>query len=297
MTATGTTRKVYGLGPVRHLRKRFPIGHTLDESLLWEREIEPFVQPLPSNVVNILHYGFTEIVNNARDHSGGGMLEVDLFTDKKDVDLRIADDGEGIFRRVARLCGLADERQAVLEIAKGRLTTAPKEHTGEGIFFTSRAFDSFAIHSGGLSYRRGWEFAGPDEPPEAGTLVCMSLRKDSPRQLREVFDEYAPPEEFAFSKTVVPLALARREGENLLSRSQAKRVLARCEQFGEVDFDFTGVPEIGQGFADEIFRVFANRHPRTKLVPVNFNDAVGRMLRHVGAIPRIQEDAGTTRPR
>ncbi len=37
--------------------------------------------------------------------------------------------------------------QAVLELYKGKLTTNLKEHSGEGIFFSSRMLTEFAILS------------------------------------------------------------------------------------------------------------------------------------------------------
>ena len=85
----------------------------------------------------------------------------------------------------------------------------------------------------------------------------MRLANDSPRIMREVFDAFTDPEEFTFDKTVVPLHLAQYEGEKLVSRSQAKRVAHRFERFKRVELDFAGVSEIGQAFADELFRVFA----------------------------------------
>jgi hypothetical protein len=51
--------------------------------------------------------------------------------------------------------------------------------------------------------------------------------------------------------------LAKYGNDQLISRSQAKRLLARIELFKIVLFDFSGVETIGQAFADEIFRVFA----------------------------------------
>jgi hypothetical protein len=51
------------------------------------------------------------------------------------------------------------------------------------------------------------------------------------------------------------------DGDPLISRSQAKRVLARVELFRTVLFDFSRVSSIGQAFADEMFRVFAHTHP------------------------------------
>ncbi len=285
LAAEGTTRKVYRAGPRRALENCFAITADLDESLVWSQHYAASVSDLPANVQNILHYGFSEIVNNARDHSGGKNMDVTLQRDSRTTYLSIQDDGEGIFRHIARLCGLADERLALLELAKGKLTTAPKYHTGEGIFFTSKAFDAFCILSGGLRHvveARNWEWLEPEVAPDRGTVVTMGLHHGSKRDLKKVFDEFAAPEEFSINRTVVPLKLARLQGENLLSRSQARRVVARFEQFREVLLDFTGVDEIGQAFADEIFRVFANEHPDVRLVPVNHNKAVAGMLRHVG---------------
>ncbi len=37
----------------------------------------------------------------------------------------------------------------------------------------------------------------------------------------------------------------------------------RFERFQTVVLDFTGVEEIGQDFADEVFRVFQRAHPAT----------------------------------
>ena len=71
--------------------------------------------------------------------------------------------------------------------------------------------------------------------------------------------------------------------ENLVSRSQARRVIQRFERFREVLLDFEGVESIGQGFADEIFRVFKNEHPAVTLTVVRAGSAVARMIQHVSA--------------
>ena len=67
----------------------------------------------------------------------------------------------------------------------------------------------------------------------------------------------------------------------VVARSRAQRLLAQCGQCESVTLDFDGVDQIGQGFADEIFRVFANQHPGTRLARVNCNADVERMVRHV----------------
>ena len=61
--------------------------------------------------------------------------------------------------------------------------------------------------------------------------------------------------------------------------SQAKRVAHRFEHFKEVVLDFDGVAEIGQAFADELFRVFTGTHPDVRLRPINTSEAVAQMVR------------------
>ncbi len=119
-----------------------------------------------------------------------------------------------------------------------------------------------------------------------GTRVRMRLANDSTRTLRAVFDAFTDPEEQTFDRTVVPLRLAQYEGEKLVSRSQAKRVAHRFERFKRVELDFAGITDIGQAFADELFRVFAAAHPQVRIVPINTAPAVDQMIRRVvGAGP------------
>lgn len=80
------------------------------------------------------------------------------------------------------------------------------------------------------------------------------------------------------NKTVVPVKLDQYGNNKLISRSQAKRLLARIELFKKVIFDFEDVDVIGQAFADEIFRVFAAEHPEIELESANTNEAVKQMI-------------------
>ncbi len=111
-----------------------------------------------------------------------------------------------------------------------------------------------------------------------GTLVWMEHGNHTPRELWMVFDEFAVPDEFTFSKTIVPVRLGRFGQEGLVSRSQAQRLLARIDRFKVVLFDFTDVETVGQAFADEIFRVYAKAHPEVELTPVHASTQVQRMI-------------------
>lgn len=102
----------------------------------------------------------------------------------------------------------------------------------------------------------------------------MEVDNHTARTYAKVAKKYSAKGSFGFNKTVVPVKLAKYGTDQLISRSQAKRVLARVDQFTQVIFDFTGVDVIGQAFADEIFRVFPIDHPNIKLLPSKANKEI-----------------------
>ncbi len=275
-------QRVYRLGPKRWFAATYDLS-SIDENTVHERDFSFVFESLPVNISEICHYGFTEMVNNAIDHSEGTNVAIEAVRDEKNVLIVIRDDGEGIFCRIARLLNLNDTRESLLELSKGKLTTDPKHHTGEGIFFTSRVFDHFVIRSGDLDFSHvyrdelDWLLHSDDET--AGTIVAMRIAVDSARELEAVFSEFSDdPDEYRFERTVVPVRLALYEGEHLVSRSQAKRLLSRIERFRYVILDFEGVDSIGQSFADEAFRVFKNRHPEIEITAINMSERVNKMI-------------------
>jgi hypothetical protein len=116
-----------------------------------------------------------------------------------------------------------------------------------------------------------------------GTFVSMQISTSSVRTTKEVFDQYSPDAEEGFTRTHVVVNIARYGEENLVSRSQAKRLLAGVDRFKEVVLDFKGVSMIGQAFADEIFRVFHQQNPQIQLLEVDANDEVASMIKRVRA--------------
>ena len=292
LTTSGTGKgKRYFIGDRREHKSLFPLTEDFTEDGVWRDHYSFIFEGLPENIVDICHYGFTEMVNNAIDHSDGENVYISASRDDAHILIFVVDDGEGIFEKIKRLCNLIDERQALLELAKGKLTTDPDNHTGEGIFFTSRVFDKFEIDSNGVKFSHDQQFEfdyileNGFSINKVGTAVYMIIDRNSKRDLQEVFDAYAGPDEFQFNKTVIPVRLAQYGNEKLVSRSQAKRLLARIERFQHVVFDFEGVPAIGQAFADEIFRVYATSHPEITLLPINMNVNVEKMAKR--AAPEI----------
>ncbi len=260
----------------------------LREDEVWRERVAGVLRELPANVLRVWQYAFTEMVNNVIDHSLGTALAVDIEINAVRTRILVSDDGVGIFRKIMKECGLEDERHAVLELAKGKLTTDPERHTGEGIFFTSRMLDDFGIMSGEVCFshtygeKEDWIMETPQA--EKGTTVIMSLANKSPRTVEEVFSRFSSEaDDYGFNQTVVPVRLARYGAEQLVSRSQAKRLLARLDRFKVVILDFSGVDLVGQAFADEIFRVFARAHPGLRLLFANASPDVERMINRARA--------------
>lgn len=280
LDSTGSTRPIYQLGRNREVVRSYPLPN-IDEHIIWDHDFRSHFD-LPNNVADIAHHGFTEMVNNANDHSTGEHLTILMRLRDGMLTIVVFDDGIGIFEKITRAFNLPDMRLAILELSKGKLTTDPANHSGEGIFFTSRMFDQFQIEANGLHYdhdvRDKHDWLLEIDLPKKGTFVYMAIPISSQRTTREVFDAFTGDDNYGFDKTIVPVRLARMGNENLVSRSQAKRLVARFEGFKTVLLDFTDVAEIGQAFADQIFRVFATSHPLIKLTEINTTDEVRRMI-------------------
>ena len=280
-----------GAGRSAHYRRLAQFAHHyelagLSESDIWTeeyaalraRDFEIFDNP---KIKPILNFAFTEMLNNAIDHSKGTGVGVRWFVDAAVVTFEIADDGVGVFRNMARERGLSSEYDAIGEISKGKQTTAPKQHSGLGIYLTSRMASRLVLTSGQWSWivdnRIGDSAVRWLEAERSGTLVRCEVDADTAIDTRNVFRSIAPVEIGAGSSTTVRVRLFEQGG--FVSRTEAKRLAAKLEQFGLVEIDFSGVDQVGQGFVDELFRVWQNAHPSTRLVPVNTTPVVDALLR------------------
>ena len=85
-----------------------------------------------------------------------------------------------------------------------------------------------------------------------------------------------------FSTIHVSVGLMKQLDGALVSRSQGRRLVMGLERFERVNFDFSGVEAIQQGFADEVFRVWKAAHPGIEISVSGAEPAVQQMLRHVG---------------
>lgn len=290
IAAGNTSSRTYRLGEGRMADMVFDITPELEEHVIWSQRIKPLLKDLPDNILDLWGYSFQEILNNAIEHSEGTKVEIVVLQEDGHTEITIIDDGIGIFRKLCDRYGFEDEKHAALELSKGKLTTDPDSHTGQGIFFSSRMVDSFIIESGGASLfhlpNQVFDFVlegGKNE--KRGTIIIMKLENNIARTMNSVFNMFELPgdEDHGFVKTLIPVKLAQFDKEMMVSRSQARRVLARVNRFKHVGLDFQGVEKIGQPFADEIFRVFGLEHPDITLYSINENDQIKSAIKKARA--------------
>lgn len=246
-------------------------------SALRRMDLDIFDNP---KVKPILDFAVTEMVNNAIDHSGGTEVIVRWFVDAARIAFEVQDDGVGAFRRMRESRGLATDFDAIGEISKGKQTSAPDRHSGLGIYFTSRMTSEFIISSGQVVWnvdnRRRDVGLGWLEHERKGTLVRCEVDATTSVVPLEVFRGFSDPTTVGLNRTSIRVSLF--SDGTFVSRSEAKRLAAHLETYGEVELDFTGVNQVGQGFVDELFRVWQSAHPRTRLVAVHANPALLAMI-------------------
>ena len=270
----------------------------LEENVVWLDQVAPLLEDVPQNVKELCQYVFTEIMNNAMDHSRSNTVEILINRDAANIEMFVIDYGIGIFAKLQEdFSYIADSRHAAFELSKGRLTSDNTKHTGLGIFFASRMCDDFTISSEDVAMHRRrekdtWILEQEEEQINQGTQVLMRINPKTPRTTEQVFSRFgSDSNSLAFIRTHVPLSLLRYEGEELVSRSQAKRLLVHINRFEEALLDFSGIRTIGHSFADEIFRVYKGQHPNIKLLAINATPEVLRIINSV----RFHSEAGLER--
>lgn len=251
----------------------------LEEHEVWADVVADLQLDRSSLAVRIMTYAFTEMLNNAIDHSEATQAQVSVWSSTERLGFAIRDDGVGVFRRLRTGLRLDDDFTSIQELTKGKRTTAPDKHTGEGIFFSSKAVDLFQLTSAGLRWTVDnirADVAVGDAPHQPGTLVYAEISPATTRELQQLFQQFTVDFEFVRTRPVVKLFGL---GMTFVSRSEARRLLDGLDEFTEVEVDFNGVTDVGQGFVDELLRVWPSSHPGKRVIPVNMSEAVEFMVR------------------
>ncbi len=285
--------------PYRLIQKEYRVSVSLEESgieedVLYDCHIAPYLKGCNEKARSIWQYCCSEILNNAIEHSKGTRLGIVVQCNALNTTVVISDDGAGVFFTLTEYMrdnGWAHPRaeDALIELYKGKITCDRRHHSGEGIFFSSKMVDSFILWSDSLILKymcsntsesiRSHLAAYASKLWKESTMVMMTLENETERKAGKIFDTYSDVDE-GFVKTLIPVKEACISGEPV-ARSQARRICHRLDEFQKVVLDFSNVTMMGQGFADELFRVYAEAHPAVMLCPVNMLPQIERMIRHV----------------
>ncbi|MEK9195070.1 MAG: ATP-binding protein [Patescibacteria group bacterium] len=259
----GSTKKAYyilpdyakqdGVFPPR-ITKRL-INKDLHEHEVY-LEIEkqyPLIQQLPENIRSILNYAFSEMLNNAIEHSKSKNIEIEISIQNRKLSFVVNDFGIGVFRNIMKKKRLKTEVEAMQDLLKGKTTTIPRSHSGEGIFFTSKIADVFTLGSFGhllVANNKVNEIFFQTPPAlKRGTRVKFTIDTHSPKHLNDIFRKFTTEKEYGFNKTEIKVRLYVIGGVHI-SRSQARRILTGLDKFQSIVLDFDKVNMIGQAFAD-----------------------------------------------
>lgn len=261
------------------------VNRDLEEHIVFEqlKEAAPFINRLRENVFSIFDYSFQEMLNNAIDHSQSKTISIAAQQSGSQLFFEVRDSGVGIFANIQKKLGLENELFAIGELMKGKTTTDPENHTGEGVFFTSKAADVFIAESHGLKLRVDNVvddiFVEASTARHAGTRIQFWVSAKSNRHLSDIFERYQTnPDDHDFNQTEIRVKLFT-VGSVYVSRSQARRILSGLDKkFRTVILDFDKVSTIGQAFADEIFRVYRQKHPEMTIKSTNTCQAVQFMI-------------------
>ncbi len=258
----------------------------LSEDKIFKNDIFPLIYDLPENVIEAWRHCFTEMMNNAIEHSESPHIIVSVQRDALDTAIDIYDDGVGIFQKIHDYMLSEKGEELSLEecmglLFAGKFTTAKDAHSGEGIFFTSHIMDDFFILSDDLVFTRDNfnERYAAYKSNYLKTYVYMQLSNTSQKTVKDVFDRFTDPDE-GFYKTGIPIAHMF-AGGSPVSRSEARRLGIMIGKFKEVTLDFAGVKRVGQAFVHELFVVWQRRRPQTQLHVIGANNEVDRMIRRV----------------
>ncbi len=277
-----TKDRYYKLKPIVEKTLSLDITSDLEEDKIGREHIFPHLVNFTPNVREICEYGFLEVMNNVISHSEGSECHINFWMTSQNILLRIRDNGMGIFQKIQNHFDFENQRNAILELVKGKMTTEPEYHPGDGLCITMKIFDTVYLSSGNWRLvhhvpRNRWSLKQWNR--KDCTEVSMILSTSSDRAVQNVLTFCsAHGNNISFDRTVIPLILARYDGENLISRSQARRVLNRLDNFREVCFDFKQIEFLGEAFADEIFRIFQNDHKGIKLTWVNASENIESMI-------------------
>lgn len=282
VVAHGKTRdRFYELRPQVNYNKTIPIDSKFSTQVVISKNILPNIVSLPKNLVEIIQFSITALLNNISDHSKATKLYFKLYLTYDDFHMVINDNGNGIFGHISSILNLNSIQSAALEIAKGQVTTDQENHSGDELNTVIHLFDVAVIESNGIFLKyinKTSNYSTGPSLQQKGTRIHLKINPDSKRTCEKTFKKLFDIEN---RYTNVPVCILRQnKNEQINSRNQAKTIISNLNNIKKVKFDFNNVDLIGPAFADELIRGLSKREKVVEVQWINSNEMIDIMMSH-----------------
>ena len=175
-----TRSREYTLRRTSLLNREVRVTPVLSPDRIWEDHIAPVLAHDRAPVRELCHGAFAELIRNVIAHAGASWITVSFTTTARHIDLTVADNGRGIFKRLMERGGFTSPRDAAATMAR-HANARSSDDPASRLALLGTHFDSFTIASSRLvlSYdgaARAWSLREAD-PPVEGTRTTMHLRR------------------------------------------------------------------------------------------------------------------------
>jgi winged helix-turn-helix DNA-binding protein len=175
---TGHTRsREYRLLCTSLLNREVRVTPVLDPERLWDDHIASVLAGDRVSVRDLCRGAFGELVRNVIEHARASWINVAFSTTARHVDIAIADDGRGIFSRVAERIGGASPRETALLWSR-HANALSVDFPGSKLSLLGRNFEAFTVTSSGvvLSFDSASDEWTVTDDPAVNTGTRVSLR-------------------------------------------------------------------------------------------------------------------------
>jgi DNA-binding transcriptional ArsR family regulator len=180
---SGQTRaRTYRLRRTSSLSREVRVTPVLNAERLWEDHIAAILDGDAPTVRDACRGTFSELVRSAAGHRGATWIQFSFANTARDIDITVADDGDGVFEELTEPLGASSPRESaeiLANLANARSTDSPLVR----LVLAARSFGSFHIRSGGIALGRSdpsgaWSVT--DENGHVnGTVVSLRMRRPS----------------------------------------------------------------------------------------------------------------------
>jgi len=278
--AYGKTRdRYYELRPLVNFSKTIDIDTDFSPEAILKKQMLSHISFLPKNIHEICEFSIAAILNNIADHADATNLYYKLYLTHKNVHIILSDNGKGLFGHIQSSLKLKNTQIAVLELAKGHVTTDPDHHSGDELNTVIHLFDKVTIDASGksLTYiNETQDWLIDHSTQQQGTRIQLQIKPSSRRTCREIFQKLFNGEQESVS---IPINLLKVPGDELVnSREQAQSILRNISDFKTIEFDFNNIDLIGPAFADELVRKTKSKNQVADIKWINCSDTVDVLM-------------------